>query len=81
MGFFFLCVCAVIVIMSDLDGVPQRYLWKHLKDPWVQFIYQVPEIAMIGGVIVLMAGSILDIEERVGCPFFTWASLPLPVLC
>ena len=70
LGFFFLCVSSSLAIIADLDGVPQKYLFRHFKQRTVRLTYQIPEISMIFGIIFLAAGYAIDIGERSGCIFF-----------
>mmetsp|Transcript_23683 Transcript_23683/g.36544 ORF Transcript_23683/g.36544 Transcript_23683/m.36544 type:complete len:338 (+) Transcript_23683:47-1060(+) len=78
LGWFFLCVSSSLVIVADLHGVPQRLILEHLKNEWVRFIYQIPEISIIGGVIFLAAGYTVDIGERAGCFFLYCGMIAAP---
>ena len=69
LGFFFVCVSSTLAIIADLDGVPQKYLFKHLQTGHVRLIYQLPQISMIGGVVFLAVGYSIDVGERAGCNF------------
>lgn len=69
LGFFFLCVSSTLAIIADLDGVPQKYLFKHFQQTCVRVIYQVPELSMIFGTITLAVAYAMDVGERAGCPF------------
>lgn len=68
--FFFLCVSSSLAIILDLNGVPQKYLFHHLKQKYVWVIYLLPELSMIFGVIFLAVGYAMDVGERSGCIFF-----------
>lgn len=78
LGWFFLCVSSSLVIVADLHGVPQRLILEHLKNKYVRFIYQVPEISIIGGVVFLAAGYTVDIGERAGCYFLYCGMIAAP---
>jgi len=69
LGWFFICVTSSLVIIADLHGVPQQVLLEHLSNPKVRFIYQIPEMSIIGGVLFLAAGFTCDFGERTGCAF------------
>ena len=70
LGFFFVCVSSSLAIIADLDGVPQKHLYRHLKQKVVRLTYQIPEFTMILGVICLALGYAMDVGERAGCAFF-----------
>lgn len=70
LGFFFVCVSSSLAIIADLDGVPQKYLYRHFKQKVVRLTYQIPEITMMAGVICLALGYAMDVGERAGCAFF-----------
>mmetsp|Transcript_32741 Transcript_32741/g.49341 ORF Transcript_32741/g.49341 Transcript_32741/m.49341 type:complete len:316 (+) Transcript_32741:77-1024(+) len=74
LGCFFVCTCSTLGIIGDIDGVPQKYLFKHFQKPAVRLIYQIPELSMITGVIFLALAYSLDIGERAGCVFL-WLGL------
>lgn len=69
LGWFFICVTSSLVIVADLHGVPQQFILEHLSNPKVRFIYQIPELSIIGGVLFLAAGFTCDFGERTGCAF------------
>ena len=75
LGFFFVCVSSTLAIIADLDGVPQKYLFKHLQTGHVRLIYQLPQISMIGGVVFLALGYSIDVGERAGCNFLYFGCL------
>lgn len=78
LGWFFLCVSSTLVIIADLDGIPQHLLFEHLSQKSVRVIYLIPELSMIGGVLFLAAGYATDIGERAGCPYLIFAAIAAP---
>ena len=70
LGFFFVCVSSSLAIIADLDGVPQKFLYRHFKQKVVRITYQIPEFTMMLGVICLAVAYAMDVGERAGCAFF-----------
>jgi hypothetical protein len=76
LGFVFLCVSACIILILDLSGVPRPLLGRHLSRVW--FICVVARAALIGGMICLAAGFVVDIGARIGCGAFLFGSIAAP---
>jgi hypothetical protein len=70
-----ICVASTLAIISDLDGVPQKYLFEHLQQKHVRIIYQLPQLSMIGGVVFLAVGYSIDVGERAGRNFLYFGCL------
>lgn len=61
-------MASTLAIIADL-GVPQKYLVQHLQQSHVRIIYQLPQLSMTLGVILLAVGYSVDVGERAGCDF------------
>jgi hypothetical protein len=54
MGSFFLCICACIVLASDIDGVPNDSLAEHLRRTFA--FHAVPQLTITAGIFLLSIG-------------------------
>jgi hypothetical protein len=66
MGSFFLCICACIVLASDIDGVPNDSLAEHLRRTFA--FHAVPQLTITAGIFLLSIGYGIDLNDRAGCP-------------
>ena len=67
MGSFFLCICACIVLASDIDGVPNDSLAEHLRRTFA--FHAVPQLTITAGIFLLAIGYGIDLNDRAGCPY------------
>lgn len=76
MGCFFLVIILTVILASDMDGVPDDLLVRHLRAN--KSLYTLPQPFAYGGLMLLACGYGVDLDERVGCPTFRFGTLAAP---
>lgn len=76
MGCLFLVIILTVILSTDMDGVPDDLLFKHLHAN--QLMYTVPQPFAYAGLFLLAVGYGIDIDERIGCPTFSFDTITAP---
>lgn len=76
MGGFFLVIVVTVILSTDMDGVPDDFLVGHLKSN--QMLYTSPHPIAHMSIMLLAIGYGMDLDERAGCPYFTWGAVAAP---
>jgi hypothetical protein len=76
MGCFFLTIILTVILASDMDGVPDDLLVRHLRTNLR--LYTAPQAFAYVGLMLLACGYGVDLDERIGCPTFRFGALAAP---
>lgn len=76
MGCFFLVIILTSILATDMDGVPDDMLFRHLHAN--RWLYTAPQPLAYAGLFLLACGYGIDLDERVGCPVFRFGALAAP---
>ncbi len=76
MGCFFLVIILTVILATDMDGVPDDVLFRHLNAN--RWLYTAPQPVAYAGLFLLACGYGIDLDERVGCPVFRFGALAAP---
>jgi len=76
MGCFFLVIILTVILASDMDGVPDYLLLRHLKTNLM--LYTLPQPFLYVGLMLLACGYGVDLDERIGCPTFRFGTVAAP---
>ena len=76
MGCFFLVIILTVILATDMDGVPDDMLFRHLHAN--RWLYTAPQPLAYAGLFLLACGYGIDLDERVGCPVFRFGALAAP---
>jgi hypothetical protein len=76
MGCFFLVIILTVILASDMDGVPDYLLVRHLKTNLL--LYTLPQPFVYVGLMLLACGYGVDLDERIGCPTFRFGTVAAP---
>ena len=64
-GFFFLSAISSIVLLNDVEGVPNKVLMVHLRR--THWVHCGPTVCVLLGIVSVAVSYIVDIGERLGC--------------
>ena len=76
LGCFFLVIILTVILATDMDGVPDDVLFRHLNAN--RWLYTAPQPVAYAGLFLLACGYGIDLDERVGCPVFRFGALAAP---
>ena len=77
MGIFFLAIIFSVTLASDIEGVPDCFLIRHLKHN--KIAHSSPLILTYAGTMFLATGYGFDLNERIGCPIFPFGTVVAPM--
>jgi len=77
MGFFFFSMATTVLLAFDLDGIPNQLLVTHLRRS--RFLYSLPGLCTLLGIILMCTGYGIDVGERMGCAYSLFGFVAAPM--